>query len=127
MGDANRLQQLFFNLLSNSARYARAGVPSTVNIECRIKPTDSNIVRIIVADNGIGICREHAERIFDRFYQIEKGNRRRSGGTGLGLVIVRAIVEAHGGSIRLLQEQNDAMAGAAFEIEIPCYSVADSL
>lgn len=127
MGDANRLQQLFFNLLSNSARYARAGVPSTVNIDCRIKPTDSNIVRIIVADNGIGICREHAERIFDRFYQIEKGNRRRSGGTGLGLVIVRAIVEAHGGSIRLLQDQNDAMAGAAFEIEIPCYSVADSL
>lgn len=125
MGDANRLQQIFFNLLSNSARYARADVPSAVCIDCSIEPIDSNIVRIVVADNGIGIRPEHAQRIFDRFYQIDKGNRRRSGGTGLGLVIVKAIVEAHGGSIRLL-EQPPGRPGATFEIEIPCYGAADS-
>lgn len=122
VGDVNRLQQLFYNLLSNSARYARPGIASRVIITCRLLEETTPRVLIRISDNGIGIVPEHAQRIFDRFYQIESGNRRRSGGTGLGLVIVRAIVQAHGGSIRLVQPEKDSeLQGAVFEIEIPCY------
>lgn len=54
-----------------------------------------------IKDNGIGIGPEHSERIFDRFFQVEKGDSRSKGGIGLGLVICRAICNAHGGSIEL--------------------------
>lgn len=124
MGDETRLRQLFYNLLSNSARYARSGVPSRVLIECRILQAARPSVRIRVSDNGVGVAAEHAQRIFDRFYQIETGNRRRAGGTGLGLVIVKAIVQAHGGSIRLAENDEagrSEYSGAVFDIEIPCY------
>lgn len=118
IGEANRLQQLFLNLFTNSARYARAGVPSRVLVDAGVKTGSdgTDLIHITVADNGIGVADEDAERIFDRFYQVQRGNRRRSGGTGLGLVIARAIAKAHGGRIWL---QKGTQSGAVFVIELP--------
>ena len=109
--DAGRLTQLFTNLLLNAGRYAKPGVPSVVTVTGRLvgDVTDDGTtgvdeepyVEMRVRDNGIGIDSANAERIFDRFFQVEKGDSRSKGGTGLGLVICRAICNAHGGSIVL--------------------------
>jgi signal transduction histidine kinase len=118
IGDASRLQQLFLNLFTNSARYARAGVPSRVVVQAGATTGSDgrDLIRITAADNGVGVADEDAERIFDRFYQVQRGNRRRTGGTGLGLVIARAIAKAHGGRIWL---QKGVQSGAVFVIELP--------
>lgn len=77
-------------------------------------------VHIHVLDNGVGIRPEDRERIFDRFYQVERGNRRRSGGTGLGLVICRAVCEAHGGSITALGRNDEP--GADIYVRLPLFT-----
>lgn len=109
--DAGRLTQLFTNLLLNAGRYARPGIPSVVTVTGRLVgdvtddgttgDDDEPYVEMRIKDNGIGIGPEHSERIFDRFFQVEKGDSRSKGGIGLGLVICRAICNAHGGSIEL--------------------------
>ena len=72
-------------------------------------------VRVTVTDEGIGITAEHAEQVFDRFYQADAGNRRRFGGVGLGLYIVRQLVEAQGGQVRVVPRPR----GACLELRFP--------
>lgn len=115
-GDKERLVQLFNNLFTNSARYARPGVAPEILVRAEREGDD---VVLSVLDNGIGIREEDCERIFDRFYQVERGNRRRSGGTGLGLVICRAICEAHGGTITA-SPRRDA-PGSEFLVRLPLF------
>lgn len=110
MADSDRILQLLENMFVNAARYAREGVPSRVLVDAQ---SCGEYVRLRISDNGIGIQKENLEKIFDRFFQADSGNKRRSGGTGLGLVIAKAIAEAHGGGISVESEPG---RGTTFEI-----------
>jgi signal transduction histidine kinase len=96
------------NLLSNAAKYG-AGRPVEVTVS-----SDSETSRLTVRDHGIGIDLEHQARIFDRFERAV--SVRHYGGLGLGLWIVRQIVEAHGGSISV---ESSPGKGSAFTVELP--------
>jgi signal transduction histidine kinase len=95
--DPDRIEQVLSNLIKNSIDFVpdKAGGKITVSVE----KDNTNNVTLTVEDNGIGIKPEKAGKLFQKFYQIDTGATRRHGGTGLGLVICRGIVEAHGGKI----------------------------
>lgn len=90
-GDKERIQQVLSNLLDNSIKYGKQDGTTEVSIEHLIK----NKVIIRVTDNGEGIDRPHLTRIFERFYRVDKSGSRAVGGSGLGLSIVKHIVDAH--------------------------------
>jgi two-component system phosphate regulon sensor histidine kinase PhoR len=92
--DGDRVQQVLFNLLDNAIKYGRAGGVAKVGAE-----TGADHVLIHVQDDGPGIPREAQERIFERFFRLDKARSREAGGTGLGLSIVKHIVQAHGGKV----------------------------
>jgi len=111
-GDAERLQQVVWNLLSNAVKFA----PNGGRVEVRLKRADSR-VEIIVADNGQGIKPEFLPYVFERFRQEDGGANRQQGGLGLGLAIVRHIVELHGGTVRVA---SDGLGrGATFTVALP--------
>ncbi len=94
MGDSQRIQQVLINLISNAVHY---GIE---NGEVKIRFYDmEEHVLCEVADNGIGIAKEHLPRIFERFYRVDKSRSRNDGGSGLGLAICKHIIEAHHQSI----------------------------
>jgi two-component system phosphate regulon sensor histidine kinase PhoR len=93
-GDEKLLKQVAINLVDNAIKYTPEG--GTVTVEA-IKSPDE--VEIIVSDNGVGIPAQHLDRVFERFYRVDKGRARNMGGTGLGLAIVKHIVDKHKGSI----------------------------
>lgn len=93
--DPTRIAQVLHNLLSNAVRHT----PADGTISVTATPTDGGI-KISVSDTGAGIATEHLPRVFERFYRTDRARDRDSGGTGLGLSIARALVEAHGGTIR---------------------------
>jgi signal transduction histidine kinase len=113
-GDAERLQQVFDNLLGNAIKFSPNGGQVVVAAQ-DIGP----VVQVSVADQGIGIPRDQQGRIFERFYQIDGSIRRRFGGSGLGLAIVKQIVEAHNGRIWVESEPG---LGSTFYFTIPKYS-----
>ncbi len=90
MADKDRIRQVFTNLLVNSMKYGNDGGTT----EIRFFDMDENIL-VEIADNGIGIEKQHLPRLFERFYRVDKGRSRNQGGTGLGLAIVKHIIEAH--------------------------------
>ncbi|WAX55340.1 ATP-binding protein [Jatrophihabitans cynanchi] len=97
-GDPDGLHRVLINLLDNAVRYA----DTEVAVEVRLgNLAGRRVVRLSVADDGPGIAPAERERVFDRFYRIEEARDRETGGTGLGLPIVRDLVRAHGGSVRL--------------------------
>jgi two-component system, OmpR family, sensor kinase len=96
-GDPEQLRQVFDNLLTNARVHSSPDTRITVTIE-----TIQDIVRVLVQDDGPGIAPEHVERVFDRFYRADDSRARASGGSGLGLSIVKSIVTAHGGSVALV-------------------------
>ncbi len=110
-GEADRLRQLFFNLVDNAIKYTPAGGIIRVSAEC----SDSH-ARIAVIDSGIGIPAAHLPRVFDRFYRVDLSRSRDADGTGLGLAICRSIVEAHRGQIRVM---SDPGKGCEFTVELP--------
>lgn len=93
-GDPERLREVLSNLISNAVKYSPEG--GTVWVGGR---ADQTGVTVYVADQGIGIPPEEQSRIFDRFHRVETGLHRRTEGAGLGLYLVKAIVEAHGGRV----------------------------
>jgi signal transduction histidine kinase len=93
-GDTNRLQQVVWNLLSNAVKFT----PEGGRIAVRLKQTDGH-VEIQVSDTGLGMSPEFLPYAFDRFRQADEATSRRKGGLGLGLAIVRHIVELHGGTV----------------------------
>ncbi len=115
--DEDRLRQIFINLLSNGINYTGAGGKVKVNAVCVPDSTsDQEVVRISIADTGIGIPKKDLPRIFERFYRVDKARSRSSGGTGLGLSIVKHLVELHNGRIHVESEQG---LGTTFVIELP--------
>ncbi|HEX9859565.1 MAG TPA: ATP-binding protein [Nitrospirota bacterium] len=95
-GDPDRLTQLFVNLVENALRYTPEG--GSVKVDLR---AIAGIYRVDVTDTGIGIPENELERIFDRFYRVDKARARESGGSGLGLCICKWIVESHLGDISI--------------------------
>lgn len=97
--EARRLYQLMKNLMENAVKYNREG--GSVNVSAG---REHGQVIIRVQDTGIGIPAEHLERIFERFYRVDKGRSRELGGTGLGLSIVKHIVNLYGGTLQVMSE-----------------------
>ncbi|MGA2244632.1 MAG: ATP-binding protein [Verrucomicrobiota bacterium] len=93
--DANRLDQVFANLVDNAIKYGRPNGRVTVNGN----KLDDGRLEIFVQDDGPGIPPESLDRVFERFYRVDKARSRDQGGTGLGLSIVKHIVQAHGGEV----------------------------
>ncbi len=102
MGDTAQLRQLLYNILSNAMKYGRAGTP----IRLTLGPSRSgSMARLIVADEGEGIAPEHIPRLTERFYRVDSGRSRQLGGTGLGLSLVKHIVDRHRGHLEIASEQ----------------------
>jgi len=105
--DASRLEQVFANLVDNAIKYGRAQGRVTIGGKKR----DDGKIEIFVQDDGPGIPPESLDRVFERFYRVDKARSREQGGTGLGLSIVKHIVQAHGGETWVKSEQG---RGATF-------------
>jgi two-component system OmpR family sensor kinase len=111
LGDESRLRQVLDNLLDNARVHTPAGSPVKVAVA-----GDDGAVVVSVADQGPGLEPEVASRVFERFYRGDPARSRTAGGAGLGLSIVSAIVEAHGGEVRVSSEPGH---GATFEVRLP--------
>jgi signal transduction histidine kinase len=111
-GDADRLQQVVWNLLTNAIKFTDAGGEITVGLA-----SVSSRVEITVRDSGMGISPEFLPHIFDRFRQADPATNRVHGGMGLGLSIVRQLVELHGGAVRA--ESEGEGKGATFTVSLP--------
>jgi two-component system, OmpR family, phosphate regulon sensor histidine kinase PhoR len=111
MADPDAMNQVFGNLIENSLKYAKVGKRIRVGAQL----LDSE-VQFTVQDFGPGIASEHLERIFERFYRVDKARSREAGGTGLGLAIVKHIVLAHGGRI---WAESELGKGVSFHFTLP--------
>ncbi|WP_020007007.1 two-component system histidine kinase PnpS [Salinicoccus albus] len=101
-GDRDRIRQVILNLIANSINYTSEG--GTVEVDLR---ENMNEIKLIVADNGMGIPEESLPRIFERFYRVDKARSRHSGGTGLGLAIVKHLIESHQGRIEIQSREGE--------------------
>jgi signal transduction histidine kinase len=110
--DPDRVSQVLTNLLTNALRYT----PSPGRVELAVVPA-AGAIRFRVADTGIGILSEHLPHVFERFYRADKSRSRAFGGSGVGLTIARALVEAMGG--RIWAESAGSGRGATFSFELP--------
>jgi CheY-like chemotaxis protein len=115
-GDADRLQQVFWNLLSNAVKFT----PRNGRIEVRISRLDS-LLGVTVSDTGVGISEEFLPFIFDRFTQADTKTTRQHAGLGLGLSIVRHIIELHGGTVTA--ESEGVGKGTSFRLTLPVRAV----
>jgi two-component system OmpR family sensor kinase len=111
LGDRDRLRQIVDNLIGNVRAHTPAGAPAAV----RVRRENGSAV-IEVEDAGPGMSAEEAERVFERFYRADQSRARASGGVGLGLSIVAAVAEAHGGTAAARSEPGK---GATFQITLP--------
>ena len=119
VADQESIRQIIDNLLSNAIRYT----PSDGHVSIRLSRDDEE-ARIEVQDTGVGIDPAHHERIFERFYRVDKARSRELGGTGLGLAIVKHVVRRLGGSIGLDSEVGQ---GSTFTIQVPLMAGGDDV
>ena len=119
IGDADRLQQIIWNLLSNAVKFTPADGRVTLGLE-----RAGSVIRLTVRDTGAGIAPEHLPFIFERFRQVDSSTTRKYGGLGLGLAIVRHLVELHGGSVSAASE--GVGRGATFMVELPVRALRDT-
>jgi len=118
--DPNRLDQVFANLVDNAIKYGRTNGKVTVGG----RKLDNGQVEIFVQDDGPGIPPEALDRVFERFYRVDKARSRDQGGTGLGLSIVKHIVHAHGGEV---WARSEVGKGATFFFTLPENAQAELL
>jgi signal transduction histidine kinase len=114
--DQERIELALDSLIENAVNHTGPG--GRIEISAR---REGSHVSVVVADSGVGIAPEHLERIFERFGRADPGRSRTAGGVGLGLSIVKAIVEAHGGSVRVRSRVGE---GSEFEIVLPFFGPA---
>ena len=111
IGDVNRLHQVLGNLVTNALRHAG----EDAEVKLRLDKRDGNVI-VDVEDNGQGIPAEDVPHLFERFYRPDVSRSRASGGSGLGLSIVKGLVEAHGGTVTVDSEEGK---GTRFRIALP--------
>ena len=109
--DEMKLSLAISNLIDNGIKYTPSGGKVKINID-----SDENFAYITVQDNGIGINESEQEKIFERFYRIDKTRDRETGGTGLGLSITNSTIIMHNGNIKLTSDEG---LGTTFVITIP--------
>lgn len=114
-GDSDMLRQATANLISNAVRYTPA--PGTITVSVK-KDEDDEMALIAVQDTGIGLTPEERKKVFRRFWRAEESRKRESGGLGIGLSVVKEIVDRHGGWVQVEGEKN---VGACFTIHVPLY------
>ena len=129
--DARRLEQMLTNLVENAIKFTRPNGRVTIRfesgardeekrereLETRARESEtSGRDQIIVEDSGEGIPAQHLERLFERFYRVDRARSRDMGGTGLGLAIVKHLARAHGGEVTVASEVGK---GSTFTIELP--------
>jgi CheY-like chemotaxis protein len=112
LGDAARLQQVIWNLVSNAIKFT----PKGGRVHIALERVNSHI-ELSVSDTGQGIAGEALPHVFERFWQAESGTERRQGGLGLGLAIVRHLVESHGGEVAV--HSDGPGQGACFTVKLP--------
>lgn len=112
LGDSDRFKQMIINLVDNAIKYTDHD--GKINVKTSY---EKNECIISVEDTGVGIPKEHIERLFERFYRVDKARSRSQGGTGLGLAIVKHIVIAFNGTISV---ESQVGTGSKFIIKIPC-------
>jgi signal transduction histidine kinase/ActR/RegA family two-component response regulator len=117
-GDANRLQQVMWNLLSNAVKFTKPGGRIDVSVE-----ETAGAVKIFVTDNGVGIDAAFLPHVFERFRQADSSTTRAQSGLGLGLAIVRHLVDLHGGSVTVQSEGLDR--GSTFVVSLPTRKVSE--
>ena len=110
-GDRRQLVSATYNLLENAVKYSDAG--SSVQVRAR---TDGRWVDIEVRDHGIGIPQRDLERVFERFYRVDRARSRETGGTGLGLAIVRHVASNHDGDVKVVSSEGE---GSTFVLRLP--------
>jgi len=110
-GDPEQLHQVFVNVLDNAVKYT----PSGGRVSAEIRPF-CGAVEVMVSDTGIGIPQQDIPRIFEKFYRADDPDARQERGTGIGLAVVRGIIDAHGGNVRV---QSTRSQGATFLIRLP--------
>ncbi|HUO86639.1 MAG TPA: ATP-binding protein [Thermoanaerobaculia bacterium] len=113
-GDPHALERLLLNLLDNAVKYNRPGGSVLVGLAAV-----GSEIEITVADTGIGIPSAALDRIFERFYRVDKGRSRDEGGTGLGLAIVKHVAQSHGGRVEVTSRPGE---GSTFRVSLPAVS-----
>ena len=118
-GDQDKLTQVFDNIVNNAIKYS----PNGKNITVRVRQNyHHNRVSISIKDEGVGIPLVHIDKIFNRFYRVDKSRQRSMGGTGLGLALAKTIVEAHKGRI---WAQSREGYGSIIFVTLPCEQIDD--
>lgn len=113
--DPDKVEQILTNLVNNAIKYAPGGGP--VRVIGEVLPETSPLsVRVRVSDEGMGISREHLPKIFERFYRVDNRDNREIGGTGIGLALVKALTEGHGGTVSVESEPG---RGTTFILTFP--------
>ena len=130
LGDRLRIRELFLNLLENAVKYTEEGGKITIHLTRNhapssgkdngngLEPGKTGLAEITVTDTGIGIAKQDQERIFDRFFRVDKARSREQGGSGLGLSICKWIVEAHRGKISV---ESEFGKGSSFIVLLPLH------
>jgi two-component sensor histidine kinase len=113
-GDANRLQQVFWNLLSNAIKFTPAG--GRINV---VMQQSGSFIEIRINDSGLGISADFLPYVFDRFRQAETSLSRQHGGLGLGLALVKQLVELHGGTVRAESSELNKGASLMYNCRLP--------
>lgn len=111
VADNDKVDQILTNLTNNAVKYSPNGGTITV-----AGKQNNGVIRMSVSDQGMGIPKEHMEKLFDRFHRIDNRDTRKVGGTGIGLYLVKHLVEAHGGKIWVESEEGK---GSSFIFELP--------
>ncbi|MDQ3738899.1 MAG: ATP-binding protein [Actinomycetota bacterium] len=119
VGDRRQLVSALGNLVENAVKYSEPGG----EVQIRVR-TDNDFVEMMVADRGIGIPVRDHDRIFERFYRVDRARSRDTGGTGLGLSIVRHVADNHGGEVLVSSQEGE---GSTFVLRIPTSSRIDEL
>lgn len=105
VGNETLLEQLVYNLVENGIRYNKSGGKVSVSLSKTVLDDGRGEVTLVVADTGIGIPQDSVDKVFERFYRVDKSRSKATGGTGLGLAIVKHAVMRHGGEIKVASEK----------------------